>query len=499
PYAQWELEALPAYPPVAGLELPASITAERVGLNVSIHAQVPVQAVESRTHSISTETLSDKEWNVQLARGRTIDNRDFVLRYGLAGVQTQAGALAHRDERGGFFSALIEPPAVPAESEITPREVVFVLDASGSMSGLPMEASKAFMRAALGGLRATDAFRIIRFSDSATEFSTVPLPATPLNIVRGIRYTNSLHGSGGTMMSSGIRQALDVPVPEGSIRLVVFLTDGYIGNDAEIIGLINQRIGDARLYAFGVGTAVNRYLLSEMGRVGRGFTRYMDPSESVDEVADELASRIASPVLTDIRIDWGALQVSDVYPSRIPDLFAGQSLRIQGRTRSTGEHEIVVHGRVNGRAASMPVRLTLPESSVSNGDAEAIPLVWARSAIAEHMRALSAPDRSQADADALEEQVTQLGLDYSLVTRWTAFVAVSEKIYNTAPESTDTLPVPIARVAGVTAKAYGQARTAAAPVYAGHAAPEPPVILGLALTLGLGLLAFARRRRGRLE
>ncbi|MGI9332957.1 MAG: VIT domain-containing protein, partial [Gammaproteobacteria bacterium] len=151
PYAQWELEALPAYPPVAGLELPASITAERVGLNVSIHAQVPVQAVESRTHGISTETLSDNEWNVQLARGRTIDNRDFVLRYRLAGVQTQAGALAHRDERGGFFSALIEPPAVPAESEITPREVVFVLDASGSMSGLPMEASKAFMRAALGG------------------------------------------------------------------------------------------------------------------------------------------------------------------------------------------------------------------------------------------------------------------------------------------------------------------------------------------------------------
>ena len=253
----------------------------------------------------------------------------------------------------------------------------------------------------------------------------------------------------------------------------------------------------ARLYAFGVGSAVNRYLLSEMGRAGRGFTRYMDPTESVDEVAQELASRIASPVLTDIRIDWGDLNVTDVYPSRIPDLFAGQSLRIQGRTPATGEHEIVVHGRVNGRAASMPVSLTLPESgSLGSGSTgQAIPLVWARSAIAGHMRELTAPGRTAAETDTLKEQVTQLGLDYSLVTRWTAFVAVSEKIYNTAPDTTHTLPVPLSKVAGASDKAYATAALA----YSGHAAPEPPVLLGLAVTASLGALAFARRRRAVIE
>lgn len=487
PFSRFELEGLSSYPPVSGLELPSSISDERVDLRVSLNAAVPLQAAQSPTHAVSLDEREPTSWSVRLARGRTIDNADFVLRYSLAGDRTQAGALTHGDERGGFFSMLIEPPAVSAQSEITPRELVFVLDASGSMSGLPMEASKAFMREALKNLRPSDSFRIIRFSDAATQFSTEPLPASPLNIVRAIRYTNALNGSGGTEMTSGIRQALDVPVPAGTLRLVVFLTDGYIGNDAEVLELIDERIGNARLFAFGVGASVNRYLLSQMGRTGRGFTRYMDPTERVDEVAKELAARIQSPVLTDIDIDWGTLDVNGVYPKRLPDLFGGQSLRIQGRTRSQGTHAVVVRGLVNGREASMPVRVDMQATSKRS---DAIALVWARSAIAEAMYELTAARADARKQDELKQAVTQLGLDFSLVTQWTAFVAVSENIYNASPDGTPTRPVPLSKVKGVRTAAYGER----AP-FKGHAAPEPPALLAMALLATLGAVACRRGLR----
>ncbi|MFQ5937960.1 MAG: hypothetical protein ACE5LB_16290, partial [Acidiferrobacterales bacterium] len=289
-------------------------------------------------------------------------------------------------------------------------------------------------------------------------------------------------------------------VPPGAIRLVVFLTDGYIGNESEILRLIHQSIGSARLYAFGVGTGVNRFLLSEMGRVGRGFTRYMDPTEDTKEVALELASRLQSPVLTDIAIDWGELEATEIAPKLIPDLFAGQSLRIQGRYRRPGSYEIRVHGRVNGRRAVLPLQVRLPEQSTQG---EAVALVWARSAIKESMRQLSAPvglREGGASDELLKQEVTNLGLDFSLVTRWTAFVAVSNKIYNNSPEQTPTRPVPLAQVKGVSHLAYGNPTTSSFansgnwPQFAGHATPEPATVFGLVVIVLL-LVWFVSRSR----
>jgi Ca-activated chloride channel family protein len=496
-YGQWEVEQLPAYPPVFELNAPEQIDPERVGLVIHLNAGMTIKTIESQTHPINTQTREHGRAEVQLASGRTLDNRDFVLRYTLAGARTQAGLLAYRDQRGGYFSLLLEPPQVPADTEITPREMVFVLDCSGSMDGLPIEASKAFMRAALRKLRPTDSFRIIRFSDGATEFSAQPLPATPANIQAGLRYTDALRGEGGTEMSTGIRQALAPPVPTGAIRIVTFLTDGYIGNEAQILKLLADDLNGARLYAFGVGTGVNRYLLSEMGRVGRGFTRYMDPTEDQEKVAGELADRLQSPVLTDIEIDWGGMEVSEQSPARVPDLFAGQSLRLQGRYNRPGPHEITIRGLVQGRPATLPLKIELPETST---EGEAVPIIWARSLISDLQYQLTTGAR-QAGADAsnndmLKQRITDLGLKFALVTPWTAFVAVSEKIYNANPQATPTLPVAVAQVKGTTENAYGEP---AAPivqgqhvVFTGHGGPEPDVWFGLVL-MALLLAGFLRK------
>ena len=493
-FAPWEIEKLPEYPDVDGLTIPQRIDRERVSLTVQINAGLPVGQVSSPTHAIDVRADGADRRHIGLSAGRTIDNRDFVLRYTLSGQGAQAGLLTHRDDRGGFFSLLIEPPELPEEGHITPREMVFVLDCSGSMRGAPLDAAKAFVVKALNGLRAGDYFRIIRFSDSATEFSSRPLSATPPNIRQGLRHIRGLSGQGGTEMSSGIIQALDAPQQPNTIRLVVFLTDGYIGHEATVLGLIHKKIKDARLYAFGVGTSVNRYLLSEMGRMGRGFTRYLDPTEDPDEVTDELALRLQSPVLTDIRIDWGGLKTDQIAPQPIPDLFAGRSIRIQGRYENFGEHVVTIHGRVNGREARLPLKVTFPERTEPGG--EAIALIWARERIKEHMRELTRNPQSDS-----KREVIRLGLEHSLMTRWTSFVAVSRKKVNPNPEASREAQAPLPMVKGVTRSAYPSGgvptQTASGGGFSGGAVPEPATTAGLLVIGGSAALGFFRRRKAR--
>jgi Ca-activated chloride channel homolog len=501
PPGVWQLGPVPKYPEVAGLTIPASIDADRVSIRINLVSGMPIAGVASATHALAVSGDAQAK-TIALADGRTIDNRDFILRYQLSGSGPQAGLLAHRDERGGTFSLLIEPPQGIPNGEVTPREMVFVLDTSGSMMGLPIEASKTFMRHALSSLRPTDYFRVIRFSNNASEFSSGPVPATPGNVQAGIAYVDGLSANGGTEVLTGLKLAYGVAQSPGTLRIVVFLSDGYVGNEPEILRLVAASVGQGRLYAFGIGSEVNRYLIAEMAHLGRGLSRIIDPTEKGHDAAIEFARRLETPVLTDITVDWGSLKPKDVSPTLIPDLFHGDSIRIQGRFDAAGTHTIKVSGLINGRSAVLPLQIDLPPDNTGTAS-EAIPLVWARSHIADHMRELMVPPNlrksGQAD-DALKAAVTDLGLKFSLVTQWTSFVAVSERKVNPDPASSVDTSVPLHMVKGVQASAYPAANRTApfAPGhgtnYGGGAAPEPGHLFGLLLIAVLLLW----RLRGRL-
>ena len=484
----WHVELLPAYPPTAGVDIPQNVAADRVNVSIHLNSGIAIQSVDSQTHALDIQDIDPTQKVLTLSKGRVQDNRDFVLRYALQGQQTEAGLLAHRDDRGGFLSLHIEPPAILNDDDIAAREMVFVLDCSGSMHGLPMQASKAFMRQSLSTLRPTDYFRIIRFSAHANEFSRQPLLASENNLRDAMAYVETLRGQGSTEMIRGIELALNAPVISNTRRNIVFLTDGYIGNEVNILSLLNRRLADARLYAFGVGTAVNRFLLDEMGRIGRGFTHYMDPTESVETVAQGMAARLQSPVLTHIHIDWGTLEVAGVLPQLIPDLFAGQSLRIQARYATPGTYTITVKGQVNGRAATLPLTVTLPEKSEHG---KAIALVWARSQIKQTMHERLAPlslRPANRPDQVLQQEVTQLGLDFGLVTEWTSFVAVSDFVANTQGDQTRDAQIPVPKVAGVSNKAY--------PSSGGFSgAPEPASVFGLLLVMLM--IAWHMMKNGR--
>ncbi|MEM1198987.1 MAG: VIT and VWA domain-containing protein [Pseudomonadota bacterium] len=515
----WQFGPVPAYPPVAGLRLPTTVLKDRVSLKLKLASGIPVRDISSGSHKLSM-TGDEGEKTISLVGGKTLDNRDFVLRYTLAGEQPQAGLLAHKSGGEGTFSLLIEPPKVPQDADITRREMVFVLDTSGSMSGQPMAASRTFMRHALKTLRPGDAFRIIRFSNNASEFSPAALPATPQNVAAGTAYVNAITAGGGTEILSGLKRAYARPPATNVLRIVVFLSDGYVGNEAEILKLVAGSVGKGRLYSFGVGAAVNRYLVSEMARLGRGISRIIDPTMNSQEEAVKFATRLDMPVLTDIKINWGSLAPKEVTPSILPDLFAGDSLRVLGRFSKTGSHQIDITGHVNGRRVKLPLKLDL--SAAADGTSNTIPLIWARSRIADHMRETMIPKRIRpsgvTDAE-IEQRVTKLGLAHSLVTRWTSFVAVSEKVVNPNPAISQDADVPVPVVKGVSQKAYPdgnipmrKAQTAkptefamkqpvaapfSGPVFSGGSTPEPEhliALLVLILSVGGTLVHQARRQ-----
>ena len=440
---------LPPSPPLAP---PSRIDRDRVAIQVELHAGMPIRSIESPSHDVHIKEEGPQERTITLARSRTLDNQDFELNYRLADEDIVVGVTTHAEGGNGVLSLLLEPPVAAADAEITRREMVFVLDCSGSMSGVPLAASKRFMRKTLSNLRPGDSFRIIRFSDRATTWSEAPVPANQANIREGIRYVDALSGSGGTRMASGIRAALAPPVPEGSLRLVVFLTDGYIGNDVEIVRLIEAERDDARLFAFGVGQSVNRYLIQEMGRVGRGAARIVRPDGDAARAADELAARLDAPVLTDIEIDWGGADVHDVFPRAVPDLFLGQTLRVMARYDTPGRHRAVIRGRVSGEPVALPLDLDLPAHAVDRA-VQALPIVWARSKVEDRMIEFISPLVGSGEREVIKRQVTRLGLEHRLVTQWTSFVAVAREVVN--PGGLGSLAdVEVPRVKGLADAAY---------------------------------------------
>lgn len=475
---EWNLAATPPVLP-AGAGDPGQVT-----LEVELDGGVPIRWLDSPTHALDVHDAGPNTRLVRLAGGAVVGDRDFVLEYVLAGDKAAVGATALASGGRGVVALLVEPPKVVDPGETTARELVFVLDTSGSMAGPPMEASKRFMRQALRTLRPDDHFRVIRFSESASGLAKAALPATEENVARGLAFVERLAGEGGTEMTAGIRAALEpAPLP-GAMRIVVFLTDGYIGDDVQIVRLVQALRGEARLFTFGVGNAVNRYLLDEMARAGRGVARVVTLDEDVEEAADRLAERLRAPFLTDVSIDWGKAPVEEPTPRLLPDLFAGERLRVLARFRKPGDYRVTVHGRIRGKAVALPFDLALPAEAA--GD-EALDVLWARGQVEDRMVDYLNPAADGAMRAALQAEVTRLGLEHRLVTQWTAFVAVARDVVNPDAAHTPTGDVPVAQVAGVTQAAY--------PPGTFGAAPEPATWLALGVLGGLSALVRRRRRR----
>jgi len=395
-----------------------------VSIRVDIHAGVPLHGLQSPTHDVTVLNRSTCDAAVELAPHDTIPNRDFVLRWTVSGPETRAGLLAHRTPgRGGFFTAFLVPMLDPSDADVSPREVTFVLDTSGSMRGLPIELSKRVVRRTLRGLRPYDRFNIIRFSGDSGMLSPTPLENTPGHLKQGLDFLDGLHGSGGTEMLRGIRAYLKQPGNPRFVRIVCFLTDGCVGNEAAIHRTIRTQGQSARWYAFGIGSSVNRHLVEGIAEHGNGVAEVVltrDP-KAAEAAAETFLHRLDAPMLTDVTLLTSGLPVTDVYPRKIPDLTAGQPLRLTGRYSAPVEGTLVFRGRVSGRTVVLPFRVKLPEEEKSHA---ALAPVWARHRIRDLSRQMLTAD--SAGQENLRRRIVDTAVDHRLVSPYTAFVAVDE-------------------------------------------------------------------------
>lgn len=395
-----------------------------VDLQVSVDAGLPIDSVASPTHRVEIERPGASLATVALAEASEPANRDFVLRYRLAGETPQAALFSHGADGEGHFSLVVQPPAAPSEASVAPRHITFVVDTSSSMRGAPMTHARAVLARALTGLREEDRFNVLTFSDRVESFSASAAPGTTDQKQAAIAFVSGIRAVGSTEMVPAIRQALVETKEQAEDRLpiVALMTDGYIGNEADVLRAIASDLGETRLYALGVGSAVNRFLLERASEVGRGRALVSTLSEPPEAVADRFASYIERPVFTDVTIDWGGLEVSDVYPRRLPDLFAGQPLVVHGRFGEGGSAEVRVEGTVGGRRYARVIEASLQGESADETQA-AHTTLWARAAVKDRMQRLYLRDDP-----TLIEEVTQLGLAHRMVTQWTSFVAVEETV-----------------------------------------------------------------------
>jgi Ca-activated chloride channel family protein len=426
-----------------------------IALELEVDAGVSVEQIECRTHKIllqghndplgsTTRRIDGKSFNAKLASSDAIPNKDFVLRFRVAGKTMKTAMVTHEDHRGGFFTMMLYPPAAIEELERAPLELVFVLDCSGSMSGEPLKQAKAAIRHALKNMDERDTFQLINFSVDARQFGREPVRASRENIARALRYLDSLQSEGGTMMIEGVKAALDFPHDDSRLRFVCFMTDGYIGNEADILYAVHEKLGESRIFSFGVGSSVNRYLLDSMAKVGRGTVAYLGLKDDGAKVMDDFFTRISHPALTDVKIDWNGFRPTDVYPKRLPDLFVGRPLVITGRYEADGKRPGVVElsGKAGKNRIKVPINARTRTDSVA-GTNPALPSVWARTKIAELMQ------RETVKRDlSISEQIKKTALDFQLLSPYTAFLALDAS-RRTEGATATTVPVAVPVPEGV--------------------------------------------------
>jgi Ca-activated chloride channel family protein len=442
-----------------------------------VNTGIPIKQMGSPSHELHVKYSGPKHAEVEMLDGAARGaNRDFILRYQLAGDTIESGLMLY--EAGGekYFLAMIEPPRRVTAAQIPPRDYLFVLDVSGSMNGFPLEVAKRLMRNLLSGLRPQDTFNVLLFAGDAAEMSPTPLPATPQNVQRALALTDMQSGGGGTELLGALRHAFDMPGGENRSRSVVIVTDGYVSVEKDTYDLIRARLGEANVYAFGIGSSVNRYIIEGMAHVGGGVPFIVTRGSDADACAEDLRRYIESPVLTHTKLSAQGFELHDVEPPGIPDTLASRPVIVFGKWSGARTGTLSIDGLAGDGKFHREFDLAKTLPSRANG---ALRYLWARNRIAR------LDDYRRAGADT-QAEVTQLGLEYHLLTEYTSFLAIDKVVRNPRPDDAQTVRQPLPMPEQVSDLAVGE------PV---PTSPEPEVfaLLGVAGAVA----AWARRRRKR--
>ncbi|MBN1381829.1 MAG: AgmX/PglI C-terminal domain-containing protein [Deltaproteobacteria bacterium] len=432
------------------------LSATTFDIAVSINAGMPIAGLSCSSHQIKADYKNPSQVKVSLdSSDSNGGNRDYILRYRLDGDKIQTGLLLSQGEKENFFVLMMQPPKRITGGEIPGREYIFIVDVSGSMHGFPLDISKKLLADLIGNLRPTDKFNVLLFAGSSSLMAEKSLPATAANIQRAIETIERQRVGGGTELLPALKRALDLNKEDGFSRTVVIVTDGYVSVEEEAFDLIRHHLGEANMFAFGIGSSVNRHLIEGIAHVGMGEPFILTKPETAPAQAKRFRDMIQSPVLTQVKVRFNGFDVYDVEPVSIPDVLAERPVLIFGKWRGRPQGTITLTGMTGKGKYKETIDVENDQAAEDNA---ALKYLWARHRIT----LLSDYNRLRSDAKRIDE-ITQLGLNYNLLTAYTSFVAVDSIVRNVDGQWT-TVKQPLPLPQGVSDYAVGgRPRVASAP------------------------------------
>jgi len=401
-----------------------------VSMHIKLNAGIPLAAINSLYHPIDMTRGNNGKAKITLSAKTVPADRDFVLQWLPATSHAPRAALFTERKQGTegndqFYSLMMVMPPVGEIPQALPREVVFIIDTSGSMGGESIRQARSALSLAVKRLKHTDRFNVIQFNSTTHALFNQPVMANQYNINRAIDYVDGLKAGGGTQMRPALNLALSYPVHRQYMQQVVFLTDGAVGNETALFQIIHDKLDDVRLFTVGIGSAPNSFFMSKAAQFGRGTFTYIGNISEVTEKMAALFGKLETPMMRDLQLHWpDNMGQVDVYPKRLPDIYAGEPLVITARSTA-----LLGEVNISGQRGQQPWSASFPLNS--RAKQPGVGVLWARSRIESLMDSL----RDGADKTQVRQQVIDTALNHHLVSKYTSLVAVDVTPSRPAEES----------------------------------------------------------------
>ncbi len=395
-------------------------------ISVEVTSNDPISTIYSPSHNLGIQRQGDKAFRAGYESALVSPGTDFTLYYGIASDSISVNLLTYRESanQDGFFMLLVQPPLSVAEETVVPKDVILVIDQSGSMDGDKWIQAQQAAAYVLENLNASDRFNVIVFSTGYRVYSNEMLPSADAG--EAVDWINGLYPEGGTNISDSLTAALNL-VGERPTT-ILFMTDGEategVIETPAIMDMLNDAARpNARIFTFGVGDTVNTILLDTIVRDFRGASTYVRPTQRIDESVASLFNKINAPVLTDVEIDFGGLNAELMYPQQLNDLFVGEQITLVGRYRQGMENgAITLSGTVNGQPQTFTYsNLTFRDRA---GGEPFIARLWATRRIADLLNTI----RINGESEELVDSVVSLSVRYGIITPYTSFLITEDDI-----------------------------------------------------------------------
>ena len=399
---------------------------QSVSVSVKVKSEKAIKSIYSPSHEVDIHKESDHVAKLGYEASNVKPDRDLVMYYTVSDKDFGLNLLAHREEdEDGFFMLLIAPKYEIESEEVIEKDIIFVLDKSGSMQGEKLEQAKGALKFCVNSLNDGDKFGVISFSTDVAEFDNSLLPATSGNVKKAVKFIDDFKARGGTNIDDALQTALKKETDPMRPRIIAFLTDGLptVGErDVEaILKNVNKvQAGSVRIFTFGVGYDVNTHFLDKLAQNNGGAPQYVEPSEDIEVAVSLFYNKISEPVLSNLKLDTGSVKVKEVYPRSLPDLFRGSQLLVMGRYEGKGKTDIKLKGEIKGKKHTLVNKANFPKKNSAN---DFIPRLWAQ----RKMGYLLDEIRSHGEDDELKDEIIRLSKKYGIITPYTSFLVLPDE------------------------------------------------------------------------